>query len=231
MTLQTLHPVSFDEGTILDQTPWPGIDVPDDCNYPALLEIMQPLGAEMLLKAIRQRLYLPPYKDVGWANNAADDKRSWKRAPKIETAHRLLCFETMDSSRMLRMSRAFESTWAFASVPTQTSDFEKRRVIFRGPFNILSHSSPYNAERKSIPGIPPGLPYWPENATDNERNLANCPLLINTFDGRTISADSMQVEGGVQMPAYGAALKHRLIGQSQPAISRMAITFHERLTV
>jgi len=230
MTLQTLHPVSFDEGIILDQTPWPGIDVPEDCNYPALLKTMQPVGAEMLLKAIRQRLYIPPYKDVGWANNAVDGKGSYKHAPKIETAHRLLCFDTMDSSRMLRMSRAFESTWAFASVPVRTSEFEKRRIIFQGPFNTLTHSSAHDAERKRIPEIPPGLPYWPDNAIDDEKNRANYPLLINTLDGRTISTDSMQVEGGVQMPAYSAAQKHRLVGQPRHTNSRTAITFHERLT-
>jgi methionyl-tRNA formyltransferase len=224
MTLQTLHPVSFDEGIILDQTPWPGIDVPEDCNYPALLKIMQPVGAEMLLKAIRQRLYIPPYKDVGWANSVFDSKGSYKHAPKIETAHRLLCFDTMDSARILRMSRAFQSTWAFASIPVRTSHFEKRRVIFQEPFKTLGHSS------KRIRVISPGLPYWPDSAINDDKSRANSPLLINTLDGRTISADSMQVEGGVQMSAYSAALKHKLISQSRDTTSKMAITFHERLT-
>lgn len=230
MSLQTLHPRSFDDGIILDQTPWPGIDVPEDCDYPGLLKIMQPLGAEMLLKAIRKRLYLPPHKGVGRAENLADDDRQYKHAPKVETAHRLLCFETMDSSHMLRMSRAFQSTWAFATVPTLTSGIKRQRVIVPGPLRILSPSSVDIEDNETIPAVPPGLPYWPDHAIDEAKELTNRPMLVNTVDGKTVSADWMQVEGSVRMPAYKAALKHRLIGQPRHVDSKKVITFHEGLT-
>ena len=226
MSLQTLHPVSFDEGIILDQTPWPGIDVPEDCDYPGLLKIMQPLGAKMLLTAIRNRLYLPPDNGVVRPENVTIEKKDYKRAPKIDTAHRLLCFETMDSSHILRMSRAFEATWSFASVLTQTLEFKKLRVIFQEPFKVLSPMD--NNDRTA--DIPPGLPYWPENAITDEKRRTNHPLLINTVDGKTLLMESMKVEGGVKMPAYSAAVKYRLISQRQRVISHSVVTFHECLT-
>jgi methionyl-tRNA formyltransferase len=227
MSLQTLHPVSFDEGIILDQTPWPGIDVPDECDYSRLLQIMQPLGAEMLLNAIRTRLYLPPYNNVGWAENAADDKKNHPRAPKISTTHRLLSFNNMDSSRILRMSRAFESTWALAAISTRASDSKRLRIIFRKGLSILPMSV---ADKDRVPDIPPGTPYWSGKALSDGEEPRNFPMLINTVDGKTIVAHSMIVEGDVEMPAYKAALKHRLIGGSREVNSKLVITFHRGLT-
>ncbi|ERF76138.1 hypothetical protein EPUS_01472 [Endocarpon pusillum Z07020] len=230
MSLQTLHPISFDEGIILDQTPWPGIDVPEDCDYSVLLEIMQLLGADMLLNAIKNRLYLPPYIDAGWAKNAADGKKAYKHAPKIETAHKLLCFETMDSLRMARMSRAFESTWAFAAVPTRTSELKRLRIIFPKPFKILSPPSVYMDGMTDISGIPPGLPYWPDSATNEEKGRTEQPLLVNTIDGKAMLISSIQVEGSVEMPAYKAAQKHGLMPQPRHVKTKGVITFHECLT-
>ena len=184
----------------------------------------------MLLSAIRNRLYLPPYNSVGWAENVVGRQTRHRHAPKIETAHRLLCFETMESSRIVRMSRAFSSTWAFATVPVQKFDYQTHRVIFEGPLVVLSSSSDYTKNNASIPEIPPGLPYWPPNATNDASKLANCPMLVNTIDGKTISASSIKVEGSATMPAYKAALKHRLIGQPRHEDSKGAITFHAALT-
>lgn len=230
MSLQTLHPTSFDEGIILDQTPWPGIDIPEGCDYSGLLKTVQPLGADMLLKAINNHLYLPPYNDAGWAKDAAGGKRVHKHAPKIETAHKLLSFETMDSSRITRMSRAFGSTWTFAAVPTRTLELKRSRIIFPKPFKILLPSSISTDRNTNIPGIPPGLPYWPERAADDEEGSADHPLLVNTIDGKTVSTNSIKVEGSVEMPAYQAAQKHRLLGQPRHINTKGVITFHECLT-
>lgn len=184
----------------------------------------------MLLSAIRNRLYLPPYNSVGWANNVASGQTQHRYAPKIETAHKVLCFETMESSRIVRMSRAFSSIWAFATVPVRKFGYQKHRVIFEGPLVVLPSSSGDTKNNTSIPGIPPGLPYWPLNATNDASKLANCPMLVNTIDGKTISASSIKVEGGATMPAYKAALKHKLIGQPRDVDSKGAITFHAALT-
>lgn len=52
--MQTLHPQHFDKGHIIDQTPYPGLDIPDSQNatVSSLLEFVGPLGAEMLKRNI-----------------------------------------------------------------------------------------------------------------------------------------------------------------------------------
>jgi methionyl-tRNA formyltransferase len=230
MSLQTLHPTSFDEGFILDQTPWPGIDVPEDCDYARLLKMMQPLGAEMLVNAIQKRWFLPPRNGVPCAKSIDHARGNYKLAPKLGTAHRLLNFETMDSAHVLRMSRAFESTWAFAAVPTSRAEVKRQRIIFPGPFCIISPSSDDPGEIDGILEVPPGLPYLPHDAASGCGDLMNHPLLVNTVDGKTISTVSLKVEGGVQMVAHRAALKHRLMGQPCKLNGKGVITFHEALT-
>ena len=230
MSLQTLHPTSFDEGVVLDQTPWPGIDVPEDCDYARLVEIMQPLGAEMLVNAIQKRLYVPPYTSIHNGQKFDHDRHDYKHAPKLGTTHRLLRFETMKSSHILRMSRTFDSNWAFATVPTLEGKPKRQRVILQGPFGIVLPSSEASEEESSAPEVPPGLPYLLYDAANRGAVPIDSPLLVNTVDGKTISVNSMKVEGGIQMPAYRAALKHRLVGQPHKMNSRSVITFHEVLT-
>jgi methionyl-tRNA formyltransferase len=230
MSLQTLHPSSFDEGVILDQSPWPGIDIPEDCTYHQLLEIMQPLGAEMLVKAIRDRLYLPPHNNIRGIENTDHGNARYKHAPKIDTAHRLLHFQTMDSSQILRMSRAFGSTWAYAAVPTQLFGFKQYRLIFSTPFTILPQSTAGVQNSRSVPEVQPGLPYWSIEGNNDGRQLISGPLLVNTVDGKTLSVATVKVEGDVDMPAYKAAVKHKLTGQPRCMLSRMVIPFHEVLS-
>ena len=230
MSLQTLHPTSFDEGVVLDQTPWPGIDVPEDCDYAKLLEILQPLGAEMLVNAIQTRLYVPPYIAIHQWLNDDDGRHDYKHAPKVGTTHRLLRFDAMTSSHIVRMSRTFDSTWAYAAVPTLDGKPKRQRVIFQGPFGIVLPSSHASEEKSNVPEVPPGLPYSPHDAANSGAVPIDGPLFVNTVDGGTISVKSMKVEGGIQMPAYRAALKHRLIGQTHKTESRSAITFHDVLT-
>lgn len=229
MTLQTLHPTSFDDGLVLDQTPWPGIDVPEDCDFDQLLKVMQPLGAGMLVNAIQQRLFLTPRKDTSYAESLNHGSGRYKHAPKLGTAHRLLHFDTMDSAHILRMSRVFESTWAFAAVLTSDMKFERHRVILPGPLNIILPRLGDAEGAGIVPEVPPGLPYLPHDVASKNGKLSSGALLINTIDGRTMSVASLKVEGGVQMPAYRAALKHKLIGPRREMNRKSVITFHEAL--
>ncbi|RKF62343.1 Methionyl-tRNA formyltransferase, mitochondrial [Erysiphe neolycopersici] len=65
VTLQTLDHKQFDRGVVIDQTkPW--LNVPKFCTYARLLEIVTPVAAEMLVKGLNQRLFVPPLKSVGW---------------------------------------------------------------------------------------------------------------------------------------------------------------------
>lgn len=81
MTLQTLDDQFFDHGVILDQTSAPGLPIPfsNKCTYKELLEFVTPKAAEMLVQGIRNRLFVPPLKDVG----LYDQTKDLLHAPKI----------------------------------------------------------------------------------------------------------------------------------------------------
>ena len=66
VTLQTLHPTEFDAGIVLDQTPEPGVPIPNPASYTYadLQRMSSVMSAEMLIKSIRERTFVPPYKDV-----------------------------------------------------------------------------------------------------------------------------------------------------------------------
>ena len=227
MTLQTLHPTSFDEGVILDQTPWPGIQIPEDCDYPKLLEMMQEVGSDMLVNAIRRRLYRAPHYDVGWAHSSTDLHERHVRAPKIDASHRFIKFCTMHTSRILGISRAFDFTWTMASTCSQSTEQKRLRVIFRGPLQVIE---PASAGNIVFPEVSVGLPYRIQKADEDDFHGSDRGLLLNTIDGKTLNIKTIKVEGGVEMPAYDAALKHRLIGRPLSFGSSQVVAFHEPLS-
>ncbi|KAL2178091.1 uncharacterized protein P884DRAFT_284665 [Thermothelomyces heterothallicus CBS 202.75] len=62
ITIQTLSPEAFDAGIPLLQTPAPGVPIPEGCTPEQLHEILAPMGAQLLVQALRAGLYVPPYR-------------------------------------------------------------------------------------------------------------------------------------------------------------------------
>jgi methionyl-tRNA formyltransferase len=230
MSLQTLHPTAFDEGVVLDQTLPPGIEVPECCDYSGLLRILEPLGAEMLVKALRSRLYLPPYRGVDWTQDPVGGAVEPRSAPKIQTFHRLLSFQSQDSSQIVRMTRAFQSTWTYAAVATQAPESERKRIIFSGPLSCLGSGTMDSRLDGCVPGLQAGLPYKPYSSAAPKDESTDLPLFINTIDGNTIVVPSMKVEGGSEMPAFKAALKHKLLREPFVLKSQTITAFHDILS-
>ncbi|KAK5663019.1 hypothetical protein OQA88_6434 [Cercophora sp. LCS_1] len=66
VSLQTLSEKTFDAGTVLSQTPLPGIPIPPNCTLPDLHALLAPAGAAMLINGLRSGLHVPPYHNAGW---------------------------------------------------------------------------------------------------------------------------------------------------------------------
>ncbi|KAL2152645.1 hypothetical protein VTH82DRAFT_5829 [Thermothelomyces myriococcoides] len=62
ITIQTLSPEAFDAGVPLLQTPPPGIRIPEECTPEQLQGILAPMGADLLVQALRAGLHVPPYQ-------------------------------------------------------------------------------------------------------------------------------------------------------------------------
>ncbi|KAK3392147.1 Formyltransferase [Sordaria brevicollis] len=96
VSVQTLSPQTFDAGTVIAQTPLPGIPIPEGCTVPQLHDLLAPLGASMLVSSLQQGLHIPPLVPV--VNNSVPtsgilpDGRTLKHAPKITKADQHLSF-------------------------------------------------------------------------------------------------------------------------------------------
>lgn len=82
ITLQTLDERAFDHGAVLAQTPLPGVPVPEGCTLPQLHDLLAPLGAELLVRALRDGAHVPPRVSTGWQPTAAQ-LAGLQHAPKV----------------------------------------------------------------------------------------------------------------------------------------------------
>lgn len=82
-SLQTLHEKNFDRGKVLVQTPWPGLPVPEGCTTRELHDIVAPVGAELLVQGLRDRVHVPPLEEVGWQPKTECERQWLRDAPKI----------------------------------------------------------------------------------------------------------------------------------------------------
>ncbi|KAK4199395.1 putative Methionyl-tRNA formyltransferase [Triangularia verruculosa] len=81
VSIQTLSPDSFDTGTVLSQTPLPGIPITANTTTSDLTSLLAPIGASMLVSSLESGLHIPPHKDVSW-----QPSYPIRHAPKINTS-------------------------------------------------------------------------------------------------------------------------------------------------
>jgi methionyl-tRNA formyltransferase len=205
VTIQTLHPTKFDEGVILDQTPPPGIPV--NHRQSGLTDTLAAFGAEMLINAIRRRIYVPPYQTLQPRNF---DEVSL--APKIASEHRLLDFDALTAEDILRRKNALSSLFAFAL----NARHARIRITIHESFHEFSVDSP------DIHDIcrwqPTGQPFAIEDSRGNI--LGNGGLLVRTVDGKTLCMPKITVDGSPTMTSFDAARKSGLI---KPFVQRMGL--------
>lgn len=113
VTVQTLHHAHFDRGTLIDQTPHPGVDIPDPdtCTPAQLSRHLAPMGAEMLVNVLRSRAFVPPLKEVGWFQSAGLKDRPIRHAPKISKEDMRVDFKTWSADRIVRTLRILGELW------------------------------------------------------------------------------------------------------------------------
>ncbi|EMD96592.1 hypothetical protein COCC4DRAFT_205606 [Bipolaris maydis ATCC 48331] len=108
VSIQTLHPQHFDQGTILAQTPPPGIAVPPGITSQKLEKQLADVGAQMLVDVLESRKFIPPITDAGWF---AQSGCPTDHAPKITKADRFVDFETDTMAAVLAKHQALGDPW------------------------------------------------------------------------------------------------------------------------
>lgn len=216
VSIQTLHPSKFDEGLILDQTPPLPIPDPHGTTFELERDRLAPIGAEMLVKAIRNKLYLPPYTGI-------DPKYPVTFAPKMKQTDRIVDFNAMRSEEILNRNRAIPKLFALA---LQESG-NKIRVVFEPCMKLCNSDLPLGLTTV-CQQIPPGLPY-----AYTRSDIMNCsdPLLINTIDGGRLQINRITIAGSATTFAAAAAARAHLFTSTQQYGDQQLFVFENGLTI
>ncbi|KAI9729809.1 MAG: Methionyl-tRNA formyltransferase [Cirrosporium novae-zelandiae] len=236
VTLQTLHPERFDQGTILAQTPWPGFDIPNPhtCTVKQLLDYVSPKGAELLIHGLRERLFLPPVRDMGWYTQSSSQSQNpsdgvtIRTAPKITKEDSHIDWTLWSAKEILRRNLVLGPLWSFAplreNLPSHTAASLKRRIIFEDISVVEREDEGLGLGNLDVPV---GVPY----VFVDTRDGGSQAVLVNTVDRRLVVVERIKVEGERATGARGASLKARLFKQPREGDrdGGECLTFYDQL--
>lgn len=222
VTLQTLHPTDFDKGDILDQTPYPGIEHGAG-TVEELRELLAPIGARMLARAIKDRSFVPPidkFKTYDGDRSTAELTYASKIGPK----DRHIDWTTWTAGDILRRQQVIGPLWNIAKVRIKDGGGQReeaKRIIWDQGFRILKeecHLFPARGQ-PIIVGLHGSLQ----------------ELYIRTCDGNMLVADEVKIEGQNTTVASHAARRNGLAAiPSRPSELREFphdfVAFHSALT-
>ena len=189
LTLQTLHPTKFDHGKILAQTPFPGISVPEEATPSSLIQCLAPIGAQMLVESLRNRVFAPPVTSVPALTSSDLHKLTNGAGPavakKMTTEDRRIDWSTMKALDIRTRLRVFGSLWDDVTFSRVTGTAEQKRIVF----TRLDSMTP-----STEPNLPAGTP--PGYVTMGEGPDNSCRPIMLTADGECLVAIEFTLEGG-----------------------------------
>lgn len=194
VSLQTLHPTKFDHGTVLAQTPHPGIEH-GASTVPQLVDSLAPMGADMLVQGIRDQIYVRPHKDVARPTNA-EERGHLRLAAKIRSEDRHIQWHSWDAEEIMRRHRIIGPLWNFATCKTDEGD-KTKRIIWTSGFRPVSEHIGFNS-RVGRP-IMIGL----RSKTQG--------VYVKTRDSHILEANEAKVEGSSTSSASRAAMREKMI--------------------
>ncbi|EAA31723.2 Formyltransferase [Neurospora crassa] len=136
VSLQTLSPQTFDAGTVIAQTPLPGIPIPPACTVSQLHDLLAPLGADMLVSSLQKGLHVPPLAPV--IDNTIPitpplpspvENKMYTHAPKITKADQrwsILHHSAADAALRARVCGA-GSLWASVYLPIASEGSSEKK--------------------------------------------------------------------------------------------------------
>ncbi|KAF7543248.1 hypothetical protein G7Z17_g10893 [Cylindrodendrum hubeiense] len=113
VSLQTLDDKAFDHGTVLAQTPYPGIPIPLGSTVQELTNQLAPIGAQMLVQGLRDGVYLSPRQPAGWKAKELDGEEL-VHAPKVSKADGQVDWAQWTTEDFARRTRVLGSVWTRA---------------------------------------------------------------------------------------------------------------------
>ncbi|KAG7289708.1 hypothetical protein NEMBOFW57_006084 [Staphylotrichum longicolle] len=153
VTIQTLSPHAFDAGVPLLQTPLPGIPIPETATLPQLHDLLAPLGASMLVTALREGLHVPPhrpfpgYRPPGSSVKEGEGEVSLRHAPKITPADRQIRWRTAGGAQSVaRQARVLGPLWTHLTTTTTHTTTAHSHSNNHANVNTNTHSNTNHVE-------------------------------------------------------------------------------------
>jgi methionyl-tRNA formyltransferase len=187
-----MHPTKFDHGVVLAQTPAPGVPIADDATPQSLLETLGPIGAEMLVKGIEEKLFVPPLRDVC---EALPPPVHQSHAPKITPSDREINWANWSASEILLRDRVLGRLWdgsIWARTGLDEGKWEgkqkKLRATFTGPWRVTP----------GIEGVEAGTPILCHKVATGVDEIR-----FATSDGKAVVPAGMTQESGKRDQGLG----------------------------
>ena len=204
VTLQTLHPKRFDGGTIVLQTPHPGIE--HNCStVPELSHLLAPKGASMLVDCIRNHLHT--HNDDLVKQQLPNDENTPTRpsfarhAPKIRPSDRLVDWNSWPAAEIMRRQRVIGPLWNL--IYTNGNTPTTKRIIWSKGFEEVRNGSTINH--------PVGEPIV------RTTTGSSYEVQIRTCDNQMLVVNDVTIEGGKQSNPLQAAIRAGIQQSTAPA--------------
>ncbi|KAF4986913.1 hypothetical protein FDECE_15695 [Fusarium decemcellulare] len=178
VSLQTLDAKAFDHGTVLAQTPRPGIPVPSDCTVQELTNLLAPIGAQMLVQGLRDGVHIPPSQNAGWkAGEIADEQLT--HAPKVTKADGQVGWAQWTGEEFVRRVRVLGSVWTHAF----NKKGELKRLIIQDAEVVpLEEAAIYGGEVSFVQSPELGLESPKFAALLSDQCDGSCLIRVSNFD-------------------------------------------------
>jgi len=178
-----LHPTAFDKGLVLARTPFPpGIPVPHDATPASLSELLAPLGADLLIDALRSGVFVPPLVPVpGLAVSQIVEitgEKGVAKAAKITRECARAEWGVWTAQEVLTRVRVLGSVWDERSYGLLTGSGERKRIVYERFENVDENSGLVGEEEGSRMVLREGR------------------LVVRTCDGVLLECVECTVEGG-----------------------------------
>lgn len=187
VTLQTMHPTQFDKGMILAQTECPGFE--HFCStVPELIAVVASKGAEMLLQGLRDRVYVPPLKDLSSRLSRVSSRLS-RYAPKITRDDLHINWNTWTAERiLLTQNLMIGPLWNEGEVVRSGGQIKVKRIIWSQRFLLF-------------PGPMNNLTEYGRPIVVKDRRSKMLPyLVVGTCDGFTLITQGVKIAGKCETP-------------------------------
>lgn len=221
VTVQTLHPSKFDEGNIVLQTPSPGLPIPepDTITSPELQNFLAPIGAELLVRSLRERLYLNPQ-----APSPTTGTFELNRAPKLSPEARHVNFQTMTSTHILRLNRALGRLWVRPSSIEASQD--DTRLIWGSDMRLADEDDLRCVSEVTLDKAEIGLPFTVTNLRSSMVDSASS-LLVKCADAKFLCIPTVRISGLRSGNSAVMAAKANLLGTAESISGNLEIRkFH-----